>query len=397
MHSITVYTDEIDDLELAAEELSQKIPADFKLYKNSVGIIYCDVETDEVELVKALRAYYDFPILGATAVALLTTNEGYNDVGIAFMIMTCDDYEYAATITEELTLANVDAEISKAYNNLLGQITQKPQLALILAPQMEDVTGDFIVQSFNKACDNKLPLFGGIASDSFTMADNRIFFNEESSRRKVVLVMLAGDFQPIYQQHYTIIDTKDHMYTVTKSKDNVVYELEQGRFLDVLRSTGMDVNEVDAYLKFVGTVFEANITMPNGETISVMRDIHTINFEDGSAIMLGNVPVGSKMRLCMLTKENITRSVKQAFDDVLAQIKAHPEHQYTTILCASCAGRFLNLSSEPDAEGKAYQGLLPQGISLAGMYSFGEIYPTLMQDGSSFNIFHNKTFTLVAF
>ena len=48
MHSITVYTDEIDDLELAAEELSQKIPADFKLYKNSVGIIYCDVETDEV-------------------------------------------------------------------------------------------------------------------------------------------------------------------------------------------------------------------------------------------------------------------------------------------------------------------------------------------------------------
>lgn len=397
MISTTVYTEEIDDMQVAAEELYSQLK-DFTVRKNTLGIIFCDMETNENELVKELHNYYDFPIIGATAVALLTNNEGYRNIGITLMIMTSNSCEFLTDETAELTAENAEQEIAATYKRLKAKLTQPEKLALVYAPQMSFLTGDYIVKYYNKVNPEGL-IFGGIASDNFELTSNRIFFNESSSQKKVILVLIGGNLKPVFQQQYSIIDTKGIMSTVTKSQDNIVYEVTEGKFLDVLKNKGMDINDAnaDAYLKFVCSVFEANIDVGNNEYISVMRDLRSINFEEGSAIFLGNVPVGSKMRLCVLNKENINSTVRRAFIDVLAQIKQNSDYHYTTFLCTSCAGRFLNLATEPDFEGKVCQELTPPGLSLCGMYSYGEICPTKAPSGRCYNIFHNKTFTLVAF
>jgi len=395
MVSKTVYTDEIDDLEQAAADLHDQLK-NFTIYKNTLGIVFCDVETDTEALAAELHKYFDFPIIGATAVALLTSSDGYKDTGISLLILSCNTCEYLADITEELNPENAEAEIKKTYARLKARLTQPEQLALIYAPQMTFLYGDYLVKYFDEA-DPTGKLFGGVASDNFELTQNRVFFNNISSQNRVVLVLIGGNIKPVFQQQYSIIDDQGVMSTVTKSCDNIVYEVTEGKFLDVLNSKGMGIENTDAYLKFVCSVFEANIEVGNGENITVMRDLRAVNMEDKSAIFLGNVPVGSKMRLCMLNKDNIANSVKRALEDVLAQIKQNPEHEYTTILCTSCAGRFLNLATEPEAEGKVCEALLPAGISLSGMYSYGEICPTYSPSGNCFNIFHNKTFTLVAF
>jgi len=395
MHSITVYTEEIDDLELAAEELHEQLK-DFTIYKNTLGIIFCDVETDEHALVEELHKYYDFPLLGATSVAMITSCSGYRDTGISLMLLSCDICEYIADITEELTPENAEAEIKKTYDLLRAQLSQPEKLALVYAPQMTYLYGDYLVQYFDKA-NPQGRLFGGIASDNFELDKNRIFFNDISSQNRVILVLIGGDIKPVFQQQYTIINDQGIMDTVTKSKDNVVYELSSGKFAEVLSSNGMAIDEADAYLKFVCSVFEADIEVGSGEHISVMRDLRSINPEDKSAVFLGNVPIGSKMRLCMLNKDNIASSVKRAFEDVLQQMLANHGQEYTTLLCTSCAGRFLNLATEPEAEGKVCEQMLPPGMTLSGMYSYGEICPTYTPSGKCYNVFHNKTFTLVAF
>ena len=199
------------------------------------------------------------------------------------------------------------------------------------------------------------------------------------------------------EMFYSIINTKDVMHTVTKSDRNIVYEMEGEKFLDVLARTGVNINEEDAYLSFIGTVFETMVDVGNNEKISVMRDLNTLNIEEKSGTFLGNVAVGSKMRLCLLNKDDIYNSVKRSFVDVVEQMNAIKDYEYSTFLVSSCAGRFLLLSTEPDAETKAYADMLPKTIALAGFYSYGEICPTYIGPDSRFNVFHNKTFTMVAF
>ena len=117
MQSIALYTDEIDDLEAVAQEFHDKISAKLPLLKNSCGIIFCDIEADELELTEQLRKYYDFPIVGATAVALLTNNEGYQNTGINFLVLTADDCTFSVGITDEIN--QIDDEIVEVTDKVL--------------------------------------------------------------------------------------------------------------------------------------------------------------------------------------------------------------------------------------------------------------------------------------
>lgn len=396
MRSISVYTEEIDDLESAAKDLADKISNGLELCKNTCAIMFCDIEADEQEFISEFKKYYDFPILGATSVAMLSSDVGYADIGISLLVLTADDCEFNVGITEEINFDNAEVCIRNEYDRLKSLSKyEEEKLIVTYAPVMNDFVGDDIVKCFNSI--SQAPLFGGMASDGFTIKDNRVFLNGESSQNRVVMLLISGNIRPVFQHEYTIINTKDVMHTVTKSDRNIVYEMEGEKFLDVLARTGVNINEEDAYLSFIGTVFETMVDVGNNEKISVMRDLNTLNIEEKSGTFLGNVAVGSKMRLCLLNKDDIYNSVKRSFVDVVEQMNAIKDYEYSTFLVSSCAGRFLLLSTEPDAETKAYADMLPKTIALAGFYSYGEICPTYIGPDSRFNVFHNKTFTMVAF
>lgn len=395
MRSCSLYTEEIDDLRLAAQELAEQLDKKMQLAKNTCAIMFCDIETEELQFLENFKKYYDFPVLCVTSVAMLESEIGYVDTGICLLVMTADDCEFSIGLTEEITADNLNSCISEAFSALKRNNGLEEKLVLCYAPVMPYFTGDEIVESFSKI--TNAPLFGGMASDGFTINDNRIAFDGISCRNRVGMIIISGNVKPIFQREFSIVNTKDIMHEVTSSYRNEVYELENKNFVDVLSRTGVNVSEEDVYLSFVGTVFEALVDVGNGEKVSVMRDLSVLNHEKRSGIFLGNVPEGSKMRLCLLNKENISSSVKRSFVDIFNQISVTKNYEYSTFLVSSCAGRFLLLSTEPEAEAKAYEDILPVSISLCGFYSYGEICPTYLASGNRCNVFHNKTFTLVAF
>ncbi|MBQ8970202.1 MAG: hypothetical protein IJ073_02665, partial [Lachnospiraceae bacterium] len=87
MNSITLYTEEIDDLNEAALELFSQAEG-FVFQKNSIGILYTEEDTDYSELYGLLSEKWDFPIVGCTATAMLLGKEGYCGLGIAIMLLT---------------------------------------------------------------------------------------------------------------------------------------------------------------------------------------------------------------------------------------------------------------------------------------------------------------------
>lgn len=396
MKSATLFTEEIDDLDYAVQELRDQLAERLTLKKNTCGILFCDIDTDISELMKALKAEFSFPIIGTTAVALLSKDEGYNDIGITMLVMTDDECEFFAGVTEELTEENYRDEIGKLYSQLEAYTSEKEKLIIAFGPQHKRIIGDDFVKLLTELSGG-IPVVGGIASDRFTLVDNKVFCNEKISHMRLALMLITGKIKPIFNQEFSVADTTEALHTVVRSEGNVVYELDDCSMLESLRRAGLNLSKGDGYVELIGTAFEAVLDLGDGQKISVMRDMGDVDPDHNSAVFLGNVPEGSKMRLCILNKEAIKVSVRKAFTRVLDEIKTEKDYEYSTFLCISCAGRFLLLASDPDAEGKAYGGLLPDNITLCGMYSYGEFCPVYGDNEKLYNVFHNKTFTLVAF
>ncbi|MBO4799676.1 MAG: HD domain-containing protein, partial [Lachnospiraceae bacterium] len=93
----------------------------------------------------------------------------------------------------------------------------------------------------------------------------------------------------------------------------------------------------------------------------------------------------------------ISYSIEEAFEIILKEL-AKCEDKYETLLCSSCCARFIGLANNTSLEGDTYLGRLPKHISLIGMYGYGEYCPvTGKETGRRYNMFHNYTFTILAF
>lgn len=104
---------------------------------------------------------------------------------------------------------------------------------------------------------------------------------------------------------------------------------------------------------------------------------------------------GTHLHIGLMKKEDVQKSVAAAFRNLLSQMK-DSDYDYSMLLCNSCGSRYLILATEPNAETKAYEGLLPEEIDLMGFYSYGEIAPKVTDTGKIYNCFNNDTFTILA-
>jgi hypothetical protein len=71
MRSIVAYTEEIDDLDEACEELFGQV-RDFPLASNTMAILFTEEDTDYPALYERLSRRWDFPVMGCTAMAMLS-------------------------------------------------------------------------------------------------------------------------------------------------------------------------------------------------------------------------------------------------------------------------------------------------------------------------------------
>ena len=129
MDSIVLYTEEIDDLREAAEELFAKAEG-FALKKNTLGILFAEEETDYPALYAQLSSHWKFPIIGGTTLAMLLAEQGCARTGISLLLLSADDCEFAVGMTGELNNDNYRSEITALCASLSGELHAPPKLVL---------------------------------------------------------------------------------------------------------------------------------------------------------------------------------------------------------------------------------------------------------------------------
>lgn len=393
MKSTVLYTEEIDDLEEAAEELFEKAEA-FEFKKNTLGILFADEDTDYQELYGYIRKKWDFTIIGASALAMFSTREGFKRTGIFLLIMTADDCRFEADMTDNLTADNYTEEIGRTYEKLKKRLAEgeEEKLVITYGGKVPGTVGDNMLEAM-EAAGITVPVYGALASDAFNFTRYKVFYNDRCEQTVQVIVLISGNIHPKCVCVKSISNKANFSYEVTVAKGNQVLRLGDMTFLEALKKAGMQSEKTNVITDYVLSPFVATLKK-DGTTVEVSRNITVLNHQDGSANFLGGIPVGSSLEIGILNRDDVQTSVKKAVQELLQLLNSDCEDE-TLFLCTSCAARFLALGVNADSEARSFQEIL-KDMNALGMYSYGEFCPVISKEDKNVNVFHNSTFTFLA-
>lgn len=394
MRSWVAKTEEIDDLEVAVEELKNGIPAE-ELLTNTVGIAYVYYDVDVDELSKLLCETFPFPVIGVSAMSLLG-NDGYLAYGMELLVMSADDVRFSVGMTEGLTKDNYKEEFSKLYKGMKGDTEEQEKLILAYASKVIDCDGDIYSNTFDELSGG-VPLYGGLASDMYTYNGFHLFYNGKAETYAAVAILVFGNVSPISLVEFSISNETKLENKVTKVLNNLVFSIGDKTFIQSLEEAGLSSENERVIMEYVQTPFVVKKEVDNGETIEFLRNLVMLKHDTGMGVFLGQIPEGAELKVATISVDDIGKSVTQAFTKLLSEMEKKSGYKYSTIICTSCTARYMNLVGDKNIEGNAYKDILPEDINLAGMYSYGELCPTKSATSDKlYNIFHNETFTILA-
>lgn len=392
IRSKVFFTEEIDDLEVAVEELCEQAKG-FELNKNSLGIIFLDEDTEYGELYPMLKEKWDVPFVACTALALLTENGGLKKSGISLMLLTSDDCKFAVGMAENISNADYAGKIKDVCAQCIKQLEpEEIKLVLTLGGKAPGMVGDDVIDVIDSFGKN-IPIFGMFASDAFNFSKYGVFCNDKVGKNSQVFVFVSGDVKPRFIHVKSVSGKANFSYEVTKSNENQVFTLGNNTFIEALEKTNMTSHKNNVIAEYIMTPFITTLKKPNGRLVEVMRNLTTLDLENGSGWFLGGIPEGSSLEIGYIDSERVQDTIDEAIDTIGGWIEedGHKDH---TILCISCASRYMALGKNVMIEAETVKQKLSGKASLMGMYSYGEFCP-IGEGEEKDNVFHNSTFTVL--
>ena len=394
MKTIQAFTNEIDDLDIALKELEGQIDRS-ELLKNSCAIVFCGYEVDTEELVHRLEKLLDMPFIGCTSIGMLNS-KGYTQSSITVTILTADDCSFITGITDEIICNEELDKLVEKYRELSAKLPEKEKVIITYTAWDPDIEADNVVDLLDEASDG-VPVFGGIASDGWSFNEDFVFCGTELSRKKIALLMITGNIEPMFQIAHSVKKSSNMNKTVTRSQGNVVYTIDDQPIVDFLEENGFGGGKTDVMLDYLGTPFKIRVQTHDNDKVEILRCLVSMDHKKKTCKFLGKVPEGCEMNMVLLGKKDIEVSAKNTFHTMLTKINESKNRKYSLILCSSCVARYSLIVSDKNVEGRAFAYKLPEGLNLCGYYGFSEFCPANGKDvGRLYNTLNNESLTLLA-
>lgn len=400
MKSIYACTGEIDDIQQAVADLKAQIDSQGPLLANSCGIVNVDYETDVEALAKELNEVFDFPVFGCTAISVLNKNDGHTDLCVSMMVLTADDCEFHVGMTEEMHHKKDVSLAELCYRELRTNFKETEKLIFLYTPLWDELVPDDVAERLNKACEGRVPIFGGISSDDWKFNKYAVFCNGEASRCKAVIMLITGNVKPITKVEHSVDTLTDFNCVVTESTGTKVTRLNDSDSIGVLKKAGLSSDKDVVITDFMGTPFLSVQYTDDDDEIEILRGLYKIDHDERALVFLGNVAAGSRLSMAIVNRKNVEESVEKAMGELLEDIESAEEesdYRYSTIIITSCAARYNFIIGDKQMEARSYLGKLRNDINVFGYYSYGEFCPVRGKlYGNPHNVTHHETFAIMA-
>lgn len=250
-----------------------------------------------------------------------------------------------------------------------------------------NVNGSEIVKGVNSALTEVVTCTGGLAGDAADFGKTLVGLNKAPTEKNIVGVGFYGDSLKVGYGSVGGWDNFGAERLVTRSEGNVLYELDGQCALDLYK---MYLGEKAAELPGSALLFPLGIKFDE-DSDTIVRTVLAVDEEKGSMTFAGDIPEGCYVRLMKANFDKLIDGANLAAAHT--QVRGASEGDRLAVLI-SCVGRKLILGQRIDEEVEAVMGVLGEGATITGFYSYGEISPVVESAKCEL---HNQTMTITTF
>ena len=331
----------------------------------------------------------DIPMSGATFEGIIGRNIAdetmYAVQVIGIRSESIKFYDFCAENTVRDPL-----EAGVTIGQAVESVTDAGNRVLFLFPDFRSNISQ-LFEGIERHC--KIPFVGGVSGDNLKFQQCHQFHNGSLKEGACSAVLMVGDFElkTIVTHGSEPVGDKR---VVTKSQDNIIFEIDDRPALDVAsEEMGVPItsDNIISAITLMGIGLRAGKA---SDVLSpyVLRAIHGFDFEAKSCTVPTDVPEGTEIQFMRRDHNGVlvsatlaAESLKRSLDDIPADAR---------LVCQfDCAGRGKCMIGDDVLKGvQMVQDVFTESLPWMGTFSFGEISPV---DGKNF--FHNFTATLAVF
>jgi len=400
MKSATAISYELDNIAAAAKELTDQIKSKITFGKNTVAILHGQPDMEISALSAAVGGELGCRVIGGTTAAgALIANTGYHELAVVLHVLSADDCLFSAAISnsmEQEPVKEIENVYQSAYQGLKDRdANAEPAMVICVASIVGSIASDNITQKLSELC-GSLPIFGFNAGDDFEFCKQQVYLDGVSGGDRLAVLLISGNVRPIFQTANLSGKKALEKRLVTKARDNIIYEIEGKPAYEYIKGFPF----IDDQTKVLFN-YQFFVEMPdeaNNDGVPVSRALNSYNKETGEVTCFANVPENSYIGLLYCDGNDVATTSETGIKNFMGKLNnAGGGYGYSTVLIATCSLRNMFLADMKATEGELVKGLIPPGLTVSGIYAFGEIAPTSVTGGKAVNRFHNATFTLCAF
>lgn len=319
---------------------------------------------------------------GAQVVGCSTGGEISEDgIGHDSLIVTGVYFEDTSVYSASVRVDSMDASL--AAGRELGDKLKSSRLkAIFLFGKGLDLNGSAVLQGLREKVGSQTPVVGGLAADEGRFQRTYTVLNGEVAHDRIVAVGVSGDKISVSFGSRGGWEAFGPIRNVTRSRDNILYELDGKPALDIYK---MYLGDRLKDLPASGLLFPFQLLKNNQDQMDVVRTILSIDEDLRSLTLAGDIPEKSMVRLMHTTNDDLVVGAREAAE------LAKPVNEKDTLgLLISCYGRKIVMGVDIDEEVEAVREVLKNTL-LTGFYAYGEICPN---ESGKPSALHNQTMTI---
>jgi hypothetical protein len=294
-------------------------------------------------------------------------------------------------VTFSETTVSDNSESYKAGKKLVDGLDKQDLVHVMVFSDGLKVNGTSLVRGMTDSLPKAVSVTGGLVGDGAEFKETLIGFNGQIGSGRIVAVGFYGQHIKIGFGSLGGWDTFGPERLITKSKDNVLYELDGQSALDLYKSY---LGEKAKELPGSGLLFpmELRVKNPDGTEVELVRTLLSVDENEHSMTFAGDMPEGVYAKLM---KANFDRLIDGAAGAASLSVEPLGGSKPDLAILISCVGRKLVLKERIEEEIEAIRTTFGDQAALTGFYSYGEICPTGVTEKQC--QLHNQTMTITTF
>jgi hypothetical protein len=328
------------------------------------------------------KLYPEAHIFGCSTAGEICGNRVYDNS----LVITAMQFESTHIKGTKIELGDVSSSF-EAGEQLAHSIDRENLTHVFVLSDGLNVNGSELVKGLTRQLPEGVTITGGLAADGERFGKTLVCWDDVPKKDTIALVGFYGNKLKIGYGSLGGWDPFGPERFITKSKENVLYELDGKSALEIYK---LYLGEHAKGLPATGLLFPLSIRTSSGQA-GIVRTILSVDDENQSMTFAGDIPEGAYARFM---KANFERLIDGAHDAAKTSYEAINSRSPDLAILISCVGRKLVLKQRTEEEVETAGDIFGNHTVMTGFYSYGEISPFM--PGAQCSL-HNQTMTITTF